>query len=220
MDLLDLLKRAEGKTLEFKRDLSSPDGVIKTIVAFANIAGGILLIGVEDGSRRVRGVPDPLNQEERAANLICDLISPRIVPEIELLSWRRTHVLTIQVYPSSSRPHHFKREGLIDGVYVRIGSTNRRADRELVEELRRFSRSESFDEQPMPGLNSEALDFRAASESFRPVPKGLLTNELAREIGLTTRATRTRLSRLVGKGHVREIGSGPQDPKRRYFRAE
>ena len=38
MDLLDLLKRPEGKTLEFKRDLSSTDGALKTIVAFANTA--------------------------------------------------------------------------------------------------------------------------------------------------------------------------------------
>lgn len=52
-----------------------------------------------------------------------------------------------------------------------VGSTNRRADRELVEELRRFARGEAFDEQPMPGLDSEALDFRAASESFAPVRK-------------------------------------------------
>jgi len=51
-------------------------------------------------------------------------------------------------------------------VDVRVGSTNRRADTELIEELRRFARGEGFDEQPMPGLDSEALDFRAASESF------------------------------------------------------
>jgi len=38
MDLVELLKRPEGKTLEFKRDLSSPDGALKTIVAFANTA--------------------------------------------------------------------------------------------------------------------------------------------------------------------------------------
>ena len=42
MDLLDLLKRPEGKTLEFKRDLSSPDGALRTIVAFANTAHGPL----------------------------------------------------------------------------------------------------------------------------------------------------------------------------------
>ncbi len=60
-------------------------------------------------------------------------------------------------------------EGPAEGVYVRVGSTNRRADRDLVEELRRFAQSEAFDEQPMPGVDPEALDFRAASESFAPV---------------------------------------------------
>ncbi|MEW6744190.1 MAG: hypothetical protein AB1486_15665 [Planctomycetota bacterium] len=50
-----------------------------------------------------------------------------------------------------------------------MGSTNRQADPELVEELRRFTRGEAFDEQSMPDLDSEALDFRAASESFAPV---------------------------------------------------
>ena len=81
MDLLEILKRPEGKTLEFKRDLSSPDGALKTIVAFANTAGGTLLVGVEDRSRHVRGVPDALDLEERLANLVSDRITPRIVPE-------------------------------------------------------------------------------------------------------------------------------------------
>ena len=135
-------------------------------MAFANTAGGTLLVGVEDRSRHVRGELDPLDVEERVASLISDRISPRIVPEIEILPWRRTHVLALQVHPSPSRPHHLLREGLARGVDVRVGSTNRRADTELIEELRRFARGEGFDEQPMPGLDSEALDFRAASESF------------------------------------------------------
>jgi len=95
MDLLVLLKRPEGKTLEFKRDLSSSDGALKTIVAFANTAGGTLLIGVEDRSRNVRGVADPLDEEERLANLISDRISPRLVPELEVLPWRQTQVLAL-----------------------------------------------------------------------------------------------------------------------------
>ena len=49
---------------------------------------------------------------------------------------------------------------------------------------------------------------------------GRLTNEIAKTIHLTRRATRTRLARLVGRGLVREIGTGPQDPKRRYFRTK
>ncbi|MGH7946897.1 MAG: AlbA family DNA-binding domain-containing protein, partial [Opitutaceae bacterium] len=108
MDLVGILKRPEGKTLEFKRDLSSPDGVLKTIVAFANTAGGTMLIGVE--GRHVRGVADALDLEERLANLVSDRISPRLVPEIEILPWRRTQVLALHVHPSPSRPHFLSRE--------------------------------------------------------------------------------------------------------------
>mgnify|MGYP000650309287 FL=1 len=50
-----LLLQPEGKTQEFKRDLSSPQNLLKTLVAFANSAGGRLVIGVDD-ARRVVGV--------------------------------------------------------------------------------------------------------------------------------------------------------------------
>jgi predicted HTH transcriptional regulator len=169
MDLVELLRRPEGKTLEFKRELSAPEGALKTIVAFANTSGGTLLVGVEDRSGHVRGVGEALDLEERMASLVSDQVAPRLVPEIEILPWRRTQVLAVRVHPSPSRPHYLRREGLEGGVYVRVGSTNRRADRELVEELRRIGRGEAFDEQPMPDLDSEALDFRVASESFAPV---------------------------------------------------
>ena len=73
--------------------------------------------------------------------------------------------------PAPARPHYLKREGLERGAYVRVGSTNRRADRELLDEMRRFARGESYDEQPMPDFDSEAIDFRATSESFSPLRK-------------------------------------------------
>lgn len=44
--------------------------------------------------------------------------------------------------------------------------------------------------------------------------------EIAVAIRLTPRAMRTRLARLVGSGLLREVGTGPQDPKRRYFRVK
>ena len=171
MNLIEILKRNEDKTLEFKRNLSAPDGTLKTVVAFANTAGGTLLLGVENRSRDVRGVDSPLDLEERVANLISDRIAPRLVPEIDILPWRDTQVLAIRVHPSPSRPHYIAREGRDRGVYVRVGSTNRRADSDLIEELGRFARREVFDEQPMPELDSEEIDFRAASESFAPVRK-------------------------------------------------
>ena len=50
-----MLRRPEGKNLEFKRDLSSPEGFLRTVVAFANTVGGTALIGVEDRTGHVRG---------------------------------------------------------------------------------------------------------------------------------------------------------------------
>ena len=165
MDLTEILREPEGKTVEFKRDLSSPNPFLRTVVAFANTAGGTILIGVENGTRRIRGVVSPLTLEEKAANLIADSVSPQLLPDIEILRYGQRHVLAIRIYPSANRPHYLGPEPAT-GAYVRVGSTNRRADEALIAEMRRFSRSESFDEQPMPGLDSEAIDFRAASESF------------------------------------------------------
>ncbi|WP_239335613.1 helix-turn-helix domain-containing protein [Frankia sp. CiP3] len=171
MDLSDLLARSEGKTLEFKRDLSSPRGVLRSLVAFANTAGGILLVGVEDGTRSVRGVPEPLDLEERLANLISDAIAPRLVPDIEIVSWRGTQVVAVEVFPGSSRPYRLAQEGPESGVYVRVGSTNRRADPDLIEELRRYARGEAYDEQALPELGSEAVDFQTAAGAFADVRK-------------------------------------------------
>lgn len=191
MELLAELSRPEGKQLEFKRDLSSPDGVLRTLVAFSNTAGGVLLIGIGDRRRDVIGISDPLDLEERLASLISDSIVPRLVPEIEIVPWRRRYVIAASVHPSPQRPHYLKREGPEHGVYVRIGSTNRRADASLVEEMKRYSRGESFDEMPMVELDSEAIDFRAASESFadiRPLRKAdleslrLLTRHQGRKV--------------------------------------
>lgn len=171
MDLTDILRRPEGKTLEFKRDLSSPGGFLRTVAAFANTAGGTIVIGVADRTRDVRGVGDPLALEERAASLISDSIQPRLLPDLEVIGFRDRQLLAVRVYPSPSRPHFIKRTGRRSGTYVRVGSTNRQADAQLIAEMQRFAIGESFDEWPMPEANSEAIDFRAASESFAPVRK-------------------------------------------------
>lgn len=191
MDLLDALRRPEGKTLEFKRDLSSPEGLLRTVVAFANTAGGVVLVGVEDGTRHVRGIADPFALEERIASLLTDSIAPRLLPDLEILTFRKTHVVAVQVHPSPARPHHLVRAGVQAGTYVRVGSTNRRADDALIAEMHRFARGETFDERAMPSLDSEAIDFRAISESFAAVRKlgrkdmptlGLVTEYQGRQV--------------------------------------
>lgn len=124
------------------------------------------MIGVEDGHKNVVGVEQPLDLERRIANLVADSIQPTLLPEIEIVPWRRMHVLVVQVHPSPLRPHYLKAEGIERGTYVRLGSTNRRADAALIVDLRRRIDLESYDEQPLPSVNSEAIDFAVASECF------------------------------------------------------
>ena len=190
MNLTATLKRSEGKTLEFKRDLSSPRGIVCTVVAFANTAGGVLLVGVEDKTGFVRGGADVLAAEERLANILADTVIPQVVSDIEVLPWRDRHVIAAEVFPSPRRPHRVRAEGR-NGIYVRVGSTNRRADPALVDEMRRFANRQAYDEEPLPQLQSEAVDFRAASEFFAPKRKlrradldtlGLVTREQARKV--------------------------------------
>lgn len=164
--IAQLFSRPEGKTLEFKQDLSSPRNILKTLVAFANTAGGRLFIGVEDGSREVLGVENPLDEEERVCSLIADNIEPRLVPNVELISFEDKTLLGVEVYPSGSRPHWLKKEGPDNGVYVRLGSTNRKADRELIAELKRTAEGKSFDEQVLPDRTVDNLDFDAAAACF------------------------------------------------------
>ena len=88
MNIGDRLRRPEGKTLEFKRNLSSPLPILKTLTAFANGAGGTLVVGVADKTRDVVGVPDALDQEEKLANWIAEGIEPKLAADIEICAWR------------------------------------------------------------------------------------------------------------------------------------
>ncbi len=171
MNIIELLKQSESKTVEFKRDLSSSTNIIRTVIAFANTAGGSLVIGVEDNTHYIVGLSEPHEREEQLANLISDNIQPNLVPDIDIIPWKESYLLIVRVYPGSARPYFYKKQGIENGVYVRVGSTNRRADNEIIKELQRIVRNESFDEQPMSELSSEAIDFMAASEQMNHVRK-------------------------------------------------
>ena len=153
----------EGKTLELKRDLSSPAGPLRTITAFANSAGGRLVIGVEDDGTVV-GVADPLAEEERVASLISDHISPQLVPAIDLMTLGDETVLVVDVPLSTRRPHYITRQGPETGVYVRLGSTTRQADAALVAELERSARGVAFEDLPETRADLADLDLDVLSD--------------------------------------------------------
>ena len=156
MNIDQLLASPEGKTLEFKRDLSSPKPVLRSLVAFANTAGGTLIIGrADDGS--IVGVADVLAEEERLASLVADSIAPAMLPEIEAFTFEDKSLLLVRVahWPG---PFYLKEKGPEDGVYVRLGSTNRKADAAMLEELKRLHHNSAFDQLPCANASESDLD--------------------------------------------------------------
>ncbi len=163
--LKDIITKSDGKTLEFKRDSASPTLLMKTLVAFANTAGGRLIIGVGN-DRQMVGLKAPLDEEERLRSLIADSIAPHLFCNIELITVNDTTLLVVEVFVSALRPHWLKTEGHEQGVYVRIGDCNQQADRALIAELGRSAEGISFDEMPMAELSKEDLDLVAVQKFF------------------------------------------------------
>jgi ATP-dependent DNA helicase RecG len=69
------IEAGESLTVEFKREYT--EEIKKTIVAFANTAGGILYIGINDDGTVV-GVNDPDNTLLRTSNAVRSSIKPDV----------------------------------------------------------------------------------------------------------------------------------------------
>ncbi|MCB1075383.1 MAG: ATP-binding protein [Simkania sp.] len=85
LNIEEMLHLPEGRTLEFKENLTSCKPILRTLVAFANAAGGTLIVGRKDDGT-ILGVEDILASEEKLTNVIADSIYPPLMPEIEIPS--------------------------------------------------------------------------------------------------------------------------------------
>ena len=160
-------------------DLSSPLPVLRTIVAFANSSGGVLLLGVEDRTRNVIGIAKPLDVQEKTDERHRRRNRPaaHAVHRGAALA-RHERDRARGLFPATPGRIFWSRKAE-SGVYTSASAPRtRRADSQIQEELARTARNEAYDELPMPELNSEAIDFRAASELFASVRK-ITKKELA-----------------------------------------
>ena len=201
----NIIQLPESKVLEFKRDISSFKPILKTIVAFANTAGGTIVIGVDD-DKTVIGLKDVLQAEESLASSISDGIMPGMMPEIEIVSFQGVHLLLIKVARWRG-PFYLKSQGPEQGVYIRFGSTNRKAGDEILEELQRSSAGIYFDQMPCIGTNETDCHIEDIKSVFNTVGKTIDKQKLE-TLGLIVQyAGKKILSNgcliLFGKGEVR-----------------
>ena len=182
--IADILARNEGKTIEFKESSKSLVNVVRTAVAFANTAGGIIVIGIEDKTKKIVGVSNPLQEEERIANVISDSIAPLMIPDIEILTYRGKEIIIVNIYHSAG-PFYIKAQGLKKGTLIRFGSTNRVVDAETLKALQDYARNKYFDETPCLEKKISNLDWPMIQSLYKEVNKKM-TPESAESIGLIT----------------------------------
>jgi len=165
-ELSDLLRKGEDSTFEFKRDDAQNHDLAKELVAFLNLQGGTLLLGVEDDGS-ITGVTRERLLEKWVAELCRTKIEPPVVP---VLSWVRDAepgrgVLVVRVTLGPNKPYagvHNARKT----YFIRMGSTSREASREELERMFQASGRLNYGLKPVPWAEWPAFDLRRLRDYF------------------------------------------------------
>jgi len=134
-ELLEIIANGENSGVEFKRDDIRTEQLAKDIVAFANVQGGRILLGVEDDGE-ITGLQNDKTQEW-VLNVFRDKVHPQIIlfyEEIQIETDIRVAVVTIAT--GISKPYVVRHNNRED-VYIRMGDRSELATRE--QQLRLFA---------------------------------------------------------------------------------
>ena len=147
--LADEIKAGESSNIEFKVEVpKKSEKYIKSVVAFANTAGGKIIIGVDDKSHEIVGV-DPnevFKIIDGITNTISDMCYPQIFPNIGVDTIEGKCVIVVEIYPGANRPYYIKTLGKESGTFIRVSGTSRPADDTIIKDLDFQGTNRSFDE--------------------------------------------------------------------------
>ncbi len=163
-ELLEILASGENSGVEFKRDDLSTQDLAKELVAFSNLEGGMVLLGVEDDGS-VTGLARD-NLEEWVMNVCRDKIRPAIVPFFEVVPNTKdsNDVAIVRVtrgYDVHALWHHNTSRYL-----MRVGSQSREASQEELARLFQRRGSVRAELRPVSGATHADLDGRRLRNYF------------------------------------------------------
>ena len=162
-ELQELIHNPEDSGVEFKRDDVANHDLAKELVAFLNLEGGTVLLGVEkDGS--ITGTTRE-NLEEWVAELCRIKIDPPIIP---FLAWVKNaepdrDVLAVRVTIGPDKPYARVHKGR-KTYFIRVGSTSQEASRDELERMFQASGHLHYGVKPVPGAEFHGLDYRRLSD--------------------------------------------------------
>lgn len=193
--LKELIRQGEGLQVEFKKTLPHLEKIAKTLVAFANTKGGVLLVGIQD-DKFVCGISD-VEEElfilEKANQFYCQpKVSFRTVEE-EVFGKK---VLMIEVFEGIDKPY---RAQLANGdwqVFVRAGDQCVLAS-SLVIKVLETQRNEMLALMPEKITNNERALF-----SFLERQRRISLKDYAKLINVSKRRAYRILIELTLKGKL------------------
>ena len=147
----------ESEQLEYKREFNSSGEkkrLLRTVVAFANGKGGKIIIGVDDASRTVSGLPpetDLSRLTDAVTNSIADNCTPQVAYKIRVEILDEKPVVVLDVFPGAFTPYYLKELGPDQGTFIRTGATTRLADIYRLTELRFSGSRRTFDTTVVSG---------------------------------------------------------------------
>jgi ATP-dependent DNA helicase RecG len=169
-EVLALLERlrqvgSDLREVEVKRaERQLPEQLWKTLSAFANARGGVLLLGVSEATGfEIVGVADPAKIQADLASL-CDQMEPPLRPAIDIyeIDERAVVVAEIPEVPAEQKPCYYRPAGLGQGSYIRVADGDRRLTDYEVQIFLSWRQRSRYDRQPVAGktlsdLNRERL---------------------------------------------------------------
>jgi len=137
--VIDRIKKylidGEGESLDYKQEISSASKIAKTMVSFANLKGGVLLVGVRD-NRSIAGIrsEDEKYMLELAASFYC---KPEIKLELEEHNIGGKIILECTVPEGEFKPYSAKGEDGKWWVHIRNKDKSLLASKIVVDLLKR-----------------------------------------------------------------------------------
>lgn len=136
---------AEATDLDFKVALETkkPKSWLKSVSAFANGIGGVLLFGVVD-DRSVVGLEHAQQDAEAISRFIKERITP--LPQFVLhpMQEKGKDLLALEVASGRSTPYYYKADGVME-AYIRVGNESIPAPDYVLNELILKGTNRSFD---------------------------------------------------------------------------
>jgi predicted HTH transcriptional regulator len=130
-----LIAQGEHEHLDFKYNISDSRKIARSMVAFANSGGGILLIGVRDNGS-IAGIrsDEEIFMIEAAANMYS---KPEIIPEVQEWKMADKTILEVIIHESKAKPHYAQNEEDKWLAYVRFHDKNILANGIMIEVWKR-----------------------------------------------------------------------------------